>query len=99
MVWDALFELTDKEKAEIAKLWAEAADKARSAIGQPVMTADEYRGEWTPFSDAMPPLPELPAQEKDVIEQVEEVVSNYGFGPHESKAFSVAVRRMMAKKV
>jgi hypothetical protein len=52
--WDPLFEMTDQEKATVADTWAAAAQKAATAIGGPVMTAEEYRGEFTPFAAEMP---------------------------------------------
>jgi hypothetical protein len=107
VIWDALFELTDKEKAEVAKIWAEAMEKVKSAIGFPAVSAEEFRGEFTPFGAALPPELEearTQAQEaamlpqgKDVLDQVAEVVRNHGYGLRESRAFAVGVARMMAK--
>lgn len=54
-VWDALFEQSGLEKATEAKTWAEAAEKAATATGGPVMTPKEYRGEFTPFAAELPP--------------------------------------------
>lgn len=104
VVWDPLFELTDKEKAEIGKIWAEAADKLRAALGQPPFTPEEYRGEWTPFAGEMPEMPDMPTdgegsgdEGKDVLEQVAEVVGNHGYKPAEARAFRLAVQRLLTR--
>lgn len=54
VVWDPLFEMTDTEKADVANKWADALSKAKAALGGPVATVEEYRGEWTPFAAEMP---------------------------------------------
>lgn len=53
-VWDALFEMSDEEKANIANLWATAMQKASLAVGHPVVIAEEFRGEFTPFAAKLP---------------------------------------------
>lgn len=54
VVWDPLFEMTDGEKADVANKWADAIQKASAALGVALVTPEEYRGEWTPFSAAIP---------------------------------------------
>jgi hypothetical protein len=55
-VWDALFEMSDEEKARIADLWATAIQKMSTALGHPVVTAEEFRGELTPFPAKLPTI-------------------------------------------
>lgn len=98
VVWDALFELTEKERAEIGKIWAEAADKARSALGMPVMTVEEFRGEFTPFSGDGMPSTDPDGQTKDVLEQVADVVANHRYSPKEAKAMVVALARHLSRE-
>jgi hypothetical protein len=64
ITWDPLFEMTDAEKATVAQTWADAAQKAALAFGTPVITPEEFRGEWTPFSAELPASAALQDQEK-----------------------------------
>lgn len=101
VVWDALFELTDTEKAQNAKTWAEAARLAGAAMGQPVMTPEEYRGEFTPFSEEMeyvPTMPTVPAPGQDVLDQVRDVVANHGYNAAESRAIVTAAARLISRE-
>jgi hypothetical protein len=54
--WDALFEMSDAEKANNAGLWANAFLKMSQAAGHPVVMAEEFRGELTPFPSELPPV-------------------------------------------
>jgi hypothetical protein len=55
VVWDPLFELTDMEKATIAGVWADATQKLDSVYGTPPLTVEEWRGDFTPFPEEIPP--------------------------------------------
>jgi hypothetical protein len=106
-VWDALFETSDSEKADIADKWADAAQKAAKAAGHPVITAEEFRGEFTPFPEQLPDelaqareraaqMP-MPPQGQDVLDQVREVLSNHGYSGEQAKEITVAVARVLTE--
>lgn len=111
VVWDALFEESGTEKATVAKTWAEAAEKAATATGGPVMTAEEYRGEFTPFAAKLPlelaqardeakqakQQPVMPDEGEDVLEQVGELVGNHGYNGAESRAIVRAAAMLISR--
>jgi hypothetical protein len=113
VVWDALFEKDDTEKATIAKTWAEAAEKAATATGGPVMTAEEYRGEFTPFAAALPPelvdarkqaqQGQTPDAGQDVLEQVGDLeavkamVANHGYTGPQAAGLVRAVELIVSR--
>lgn len=99
VVWDPLFELTDKEKAEIGKIWAEALEKAASALGAPAATVEEFRGEFTPFAAKLPggANPPMPDGGRDVLERVADVVANHGYGAKDAKAVVLAAARYLTQ--
>ena len=72
--WQTYFQgnfrlMTDQEKAQIGLTWADALQKVALAFGMPVVTPEEYRGEWTPFAAEMPESAALAEQEaKDEAE-------------------------------
>ncbi len=83
VTWDPLFEMTDQEKATVAQTWADAAQKAATAFGTPLITPEEFRGEWTPFSAEIPESAALAdkeakdtatiAEDADVVQEAERV--------------------------
>lgn len=110
-VWDSLFEMSDTEKANLANLWAQAIQKASVALGHPVATAEEFRGEFTPFPDKLPPVleqarelaqrapaPVMPEEGQDVLDQVAEVVANHGFNQAQGRAMILAMARIITRQ-
>lgn len=95
VVWDELFEESATDKATKAKIWAEAARAAGAAVGHPVITAEEFRAEWTPFEGELPgeiaqareraKQPAMPDGGKDVLEQVADVLENHGFNANDAR--------------
>lgn len=86
VMWDALFEQSDAEKADVANKWADAAQKMAKSTGHPVISAEEWRGEFTPFPADLPPelvearerAQQQPTQGKDVLDQVADVLVSHG---------------------
>jgi hypothetical protein len=107
--WEPLFEMNDNEKADLALKWANAIQATNLAYGQPVITAEEYRGDLTPFAAEMPPteiappepapapsLDQLPGQ--GVLEQVRAVVGNAGYRNQEAAALVAWAARLIARE-
>jgi len=105
VVWDALFELNDQERALIGATWADAIQKLTAVYGMPPVTLEEWRGDFTPFPGEVPesavePVP--PAQPvsmpgQDVLEQVGELVGNAGYSGPEAFALVQAAARLIAR--
>lgn len=106
VVWDPLFELNEQEKAAIAAAWADAIQKLSTVYGEPPVTMEEWRGDFTPFPGELPvtaiePVPpstvpaNLPGQ--DVLQQVADVVGNAGYSGPEALALVNAAARLIAR--
>lgn len=106
-VWEPLFEMNAIEKAKEAQVWADAAQRAANAFGQPAFTLEEFRREWTPFTEQMEGTPGVPRPENgngpgqmpgdDVLDQVGEVVSNHGYNSNEQRAIVTAAARLLSR--
>jgi hypothetical protein len=67
--WKPLFELSEAEKADLASTWAHC----NQSFGQQVITASEWRGQFTPFSEELPPeLQEIADQQAQQREQAQQ---------------------------
>ena len=105
-VWDPLFELTDTEKANNMKTAAQAIQAMSLSVGHPVVGAEEWRGEYTPFADKLPKelearrdqalSPRMPEDGEDVLDQVARVVGNHGYNNAQGQALIVAAKRVIA---
>jgi len=105
VVWDALFELNDQERALIGATWADAIQKLSAVYGMPPISLEEWRGDFTPFPGELPesalePVPpvqpaSMPGQ--DVLEQVGELVGNAGYRGPEAIALVQAAARLIAR--
>jgi hypothetical protein len=106
VIWDPLFELNDQERALIGVTWADAIQKLASVYGEPPITMEEYRGDFTPFPGELPvtaiePVPPrtIPANlpGEDVLKQVADVVGNAGYSGPEAYALVNAAARLIAR--
>lgn len=106
VVWDELFELNEQERASIGLAWADAIQKLSTVYGEPPVTMEEWRGDFTPFPGELPltavePVPpatvpaNLPGQ--DVLGQVADLVGNAGLRGPEAYALVQAAARMIAR--
>lgn len=106
VVWDALFELNDQERALIGSTWADAIQKLSTVYGEPPVTMEEWRGDFTPFPGELPvtaiePVPprtvpaNLPGE--DVLKQVGDLVGNAGYSGPEALALVNAAARLIAR--
>jgi uncharacterized protein len=107
VVWDALFELNDQERALIGSTWADAIQKLAAVYGEPPVTMEEWRGDFTPFPGELPksavepaPPPTVPANlpGDDVLKQVADVVGNAGYSGPEALALVNAAARLLARQ-
>lgn len=112
-VWDALFKLNDTEKVNNMKTAAQALQAAGAALGGPVATPEEFRGEYTPFPGKLPPeLEEARAMAQqpivppgdDVLDQVGKIdavkamVANHGYNEAQGRAMIVAAARIISRQ-
>jgi uncharacterized protein len=106
VVWDALFELNDQERALIGSTWADAIQKLAAVYGTPPVTVEEWRGDFTPFPGELPvtaiePVPPstVPANlpGRDVLGQVADLVGNAGYSGPEAYALVNAAARLIAR--
>jgi hypothetical protein len=106
VVWDELFELNDQERAAIAVAWADAIQKLAAVYGEPPVTMEEWRGDFTPFPGELPltavepaPPPTVPANlpGDDVLKQVGDLVGNAGYSGPEALALVNAAARLIAR--
>jgi hypothetical protein len=105
VIWDALFELNDQERALIGATWADAIQKLSTVYGMPPVTMEEWRGDFTPFPGELPETavePAPPTQPAalpgaDVLEQVSAVVGNAGYSGPEAFALVNAAARLIAR--
>lgn len=91
VVWDPLFELDETQRAELAVKWADALQRVGNVMG-PFMTLEEFRGEFTPFSEELPPG----MVEADAT-QLAEMVANRGYTPAEMLAMMSAAEKLLSK--
>jgi uncharacterized protein len=107
VIWDPLFELNEQEKAAIGAAWADAIQKLSTVYGEPPVTMEEWRGDFTPFPGELPltavePIPpstvpaNLPGQ--DVLGQVADLVGNAGYSGPEAFALVNAAARLLARQ-
>lgn len=106
VVWDPLFELNEQERALIGATWADAIQKLAGVYGEPPITMEEYRGDFTPFPGELPvtaiepvPPPTVPANlpGQDVLGQVADLVGNAGYSGPEALALVNAAARLIAR--